>query len=146
MNKTALADAPADQVTGLVDTLRRQGPLSKVEAPSAARLLRQGTLLELSPGEVLIREGGAAGDEFYLLVDGALGVQATIGTPARLDKVGDVVGEVAVLLKSRRNATVAAETTVRVVALTSNVLARAEYAGVLAAIKQAMVRDDWIQY
>lgn len=146
MKKIVLAQAPADEVARLVTALRQYGPLAKVEPPSATRLLQNGTLLELAPGEVLIREGGAAGDEFYLLVEGALGVQASIGTPARLDKVGDVVGEVAVLLKSRRNATVAAETTVRVVALNSSVLARAEYAGVLAAIKNAMVRDDWIQY
>lgn len=146
MKKIVLAEAPPDEVARLVTTLRRSGPLAKVEPPSATRLLQQGTLLELAPGEVLIREGGAAGDEFYLLVEGSLGIQATIGTPARLDKIGDVVGEVAVLLKSRRNATVAAETTVRVVALNSGVLARAEYAGVLAAIKNAMVRDDWIQY
>jgi CRP-like cAMP-binding protein len=130
----------------LADALSERGPLAGVAASTAARFLRMGALLELEPGETLIREDETAAPEVYLLVEGALVVRAKSGTLARLEQPGDVVGEVAVLLSSKRTADVIAESAVSVVAIPSEVLAMPEHKEIEAGVSAAMIRDDWIKY
>jgi CRP-like cAMP-binding protein len=133
-------------VARLTESLRQRGPLAGRAADSAAKVLSLSALVELDPGEALIREDEEAAPEVYLLVDGALTVRSKSGTVARLDQPGDVVGEVAVLLSSKRTADVIAESAVRVVAIPSQVVKMPEFAEVEAGISGAMLRDDWVQY
>jgi CRP-like cAMP-binding protein len=130
----------------LADTLRERGPLAGLEVQTVAKAVGLGALIELAPGEALIREGEAAAPEIYLLVEGALVVQSQSGTLARLNRPGDVVGEAAVLLSSKRTADVIAESAVRVVALPAKLLALPEYAAVATSIRGSMLRDDWVNY
>jgi CRP-like cAMP-binding protein len=130
----------------LAETLRQHGPLAGLDADAAVSLIRLGTLVELEPGEVLIREDEEAAPEIYLLVEGALVVKSTSGTVARLNRPGDVVGEVAVLLSSRRTADVIADSAVRALAISAKTLELPEYAEVASAVGGAMLRDDWIKY
>jgi CRP-like cAMP-binding protein len=134
------------QATKLAETLRQRGPLAGLPVDGVATFIRQGELVELAAGEALIREGEAATAEIYLLVEGALVVKSQSGTLARLDHAGDVVGEAAVLLSSKRTADVIAESAVRVVAIPSKALSLPESAEVAAGIRGAMLRDDWVQY
>lgn len=73
---------------------------------------RLGDLTTVGAGTVLIEQGGAGGEAF-VIVDGSVTVSrdghilATLGA-------GDVVGEVAVLDRGRRTATVTAETALEV--------------------------------
>ena len=133
-------------VERLAAALRARATFGAVEPSLLNRLLALGALLELDRGEALIRESDAGAPEFYVLLDGSLLVQSQNGFIARLDKPGDVAGEMAVLMSSKRTADVIAEGPVRVVALPSSALADEEFAEVAAAIRGAMLRDDWIQY
>jgi CRP-like cAMP-binding protein len=73
-------------------------------------------------------------------------VQSNAGFIARLDELGAVVGEAAVVLGSKRSADVVAETEVNALVVSSQVLTRPEFADVAAGIRGAMLRDDWVQY
>lgn len=137
------ADALAEE---LAEALAGHGPLTGLTPPMRVQIIRLGALLELAPGEPLIREDEVAVPEVYVLVEGALAIRARTGMSARLARPGDVVGEVAVLLSSKRTADVVAEDAVRVLALPAQVLAMPEYAEVSAAFGRAMIRDDWVKY
>ena len=130
----------------LVELLSKRGPLMGLPDDIATRLVSLGQLVELAPDEALMREDDAATPEVYLLLDGALHVRSKSGTLARLSRPGDVVGEVAVLLSSKRTADVVADGAVRVLAIPSKVLTMPEYAQVAEGVSGAMIRDDWIQY
>lgn len=130
----------------LAEALRQRGPLAALDPVAAAKLVALGTLVELAPGEMLIREGDAPSAEVFLLVEGALVVQSGSGTLARLSRPGDVVGEVAVLLSAKRTASVVADGAVKVLAIPTPVLKMPEFSAVAAGISSAMLRDDWIQY
>jgi len=90
--------------------LLREIPLfahcSKKELAEIARVADE---IEVDEGEVLIREG-EQGHDFYLVLDGALDVVKE--TRGRVDVVGpeDFVGELALLSRRPRNATVTAAT------------------------------------
>lgn len=130
----------------LAATLGQHGPFAGLAPDTVASIVDCGALLELAPGELLIREGDAAAAEIYLLLEGVLVVQSQQGIVARLDRAGDVVGEVAVLLASRRTADVVAESAARLLALPSNLLARPEFAAAAAGVRSTMLRDDWVRY
>ncbi len=142
MKRTDIEPALAGR---LAETLCQRGPLAGVAAGTVASFVRRGALVELKPGEALIREGAAAA-EIYLLLDGALVVRSQGGALARLDCPGDVVGEAAVLLSSKRTADVIAESAVRAIEIPSKLLALPEFAEVATSVRTAMLRDDWVQY
>jgi CRP-like cAMP-binding protein len=147
MKRTSIADSKdADLVDELAEALCQRGPLAGLNADLAAAFIRLSALIELEPGEALIREDDEAAAEIYLLVKGALLVQSKSATVARLNRPGDVVGEVAVLLSSRRTADVIADSAVRALAIPAKVLTMPEYADVASGVSGAMIRDDWIQY
>jgi len=133
-------------VERLAEDLCEQGPLAGIPVNVVADVIRSAAMVELETGELLVREGEAATPEVYLLLEGSLAVQAKTGFIARLDKPGDVIGEAAVVLHSKRNADVVAETAVRALSIPAAVLAEAEFAEVAAGIRSAMLRDDWVQY
>jgi CRP-like cAMP-binding protein len=139
-------DIDAALALRLAETLRKRGPLAGLAPDTVAGVIGHGELIELEPGEALIREGDAATAEIYLLVEGAFVVQSQSGRLARLDRPGDVVGEVAVVLSSKRTADVIAENVVRAVAIPSKVIALPEFTTVAAGIRTTMLRDDWVQY
>jgi CRP-like cAMP-binding protein len=147
MKRTNLAESgTADLIDGLAGKLGQHGPLARVGAATATSLIRLGALVDLESGETLIREDEDAAPEIYLLLEGALVVRSKTGTMARLSRPGDVVGEVAVLLSSKRTADVVADSAVRVLAIPSQVLKMPEYAEAAADVNAAMLRDDWVQY
>lgn len=137
-------DAP--RVERLAATLCGGAAFGAVPAGLVGQLVRLGALVELAPGEALIREGEAAASEIYLLIEGTLAVQSKAGFIARLDRPGAVIGEVAVLLSSVRTADVLAESAAQVLAVPSSILSRAEFTEVAAAVRASMLRDDWMQY
>ena len=147
MKRTNLADNGNKGLVGtLAATLGQHGPLAGLDGDRAAGLIALGALVDLEAGETLIREDEEAAPEIYLLVEGALAVRSRTGTMARLSRPGDVVGEVAVLLSSKRTADVVADGAVRVLAIPSKALKMPEYAKAAAGVNNAMLRDDWIQY
>jgi CRP-like cAMP-binding protein len=134
-------------VESLSARLCERGPLAGLAAHVVAAVVRSSALVELDPGEMLIREGDPATPEVFLLIEGALIVQSKAGGfIARLDELGAVVGEAAVVLSSKRSADVVAETEVHALVVPSQVLARPEFADVAAGIRGAMLRDDWVKY
>lgn len=137
----------------LTATLRELDALNGIAAPLVAKLVGLGTLVELEPGETLIHEGDLAAPEIYVLIQGALVVQSKTGFIARLDQPGDIVGEVAVLMSSKRTADVVAESAVRVIAIRPGVMKQPEFADVSAVFHKMVshsvskkMSDDWAQY
>src|SRR5436190_8416452 len=88
--------------------------LTRRELTSLARVTED---LELPAGKVLCREG-RWGQEFFVLVDGEVEVSRD-GQTVRTLGPGDYIGEIALVEKVRRTATVTARTPVRVFVLTS---------------------------
>src|SRR5947208_740779 len=134
MKRTNIADSNNALVDRLAETLSQHGPLAGLDAGTAAGFIRLGVLVELEPGEALIREDEDAAPEVYLLVEGALVVKSKSGMVARLNRPGDVVGEVAVLLASRRTADVVTDSAVRALAISAKVLTMPEYAEVASGV------------
>lgn len=139
-------DEFADAVGRHAAALAGSGPLAGLAPDTIAALLRLGDLIELEAGEALIREGDPAPPEVYLLLEGALVVQSKGAQLARLERPGDVVGEAAVVLGSKRTADVLAESAVRAVAIPGAALAQPEFRDVAAGVRSALLRDDWVQY
>ena len=127
-------------------SLSTNGPLAGIAPEVIVAVARAGATLELAAGEFLVREGEPATPEVYLLVEGTLGVQSKGNFIARLDQPGAVIGEVAVVLSSKRTADVVAESAVRALAIPVAVLGQPEFADVAAGIRGAMLRDDWVHY
>ena len=143
MKRYPLTDA---LVASLSARLCERGPLAGLAREVVAAVVRAGAIVELAAGEMLIREGEPATPEVFLLLDGALVVQSKAGFIARLDELGAVVGEAAVVLGSKRTADVVAETEVNALVVSSQVLVQPEFADVAAGIRGAMLRDDWVKY
>ncbi len=133
-------------VESLTARLCARGPLAGLAADVVAAVVRSSALVELDASEMLIREGEPVTAEIYLLIEGTLVVQSKGAFIARLDELGAVVGEAAVVLGSKRTADVVAESGVHALVVPSQVLTRPEFADVAAGIRGAMLRDDWIQY
>ena len=135
---------------GLIDDisarLGERGPLAGIPKDVIAAVVRASALVELDAGEMLVREGEPATPEVFLLIEGDLVVQSKGGFIARLEELGAVVGEAAVVLSSKRSADVVAETAVSALVVPAQVLARPEFADVAAGIRGAMLRDDWVKY
>ena len=104
---------------------------SKIELELLVQILREGTLVTLNQDDYLIREGDDENLEMYILVEGALAVEAQGKFILRLEHPGDVIGELAVLHPAPRSADVISETECTVVAFTPEVFsveAQARYA------------------
>jgi CRP-like cAMP-binding protein len=87
--------------------------LSKKELTGLARVTED---MELPAGAVLCKEGDT-GQEFFVIVDGAIEVTRK-GRPVAERGSGDFVGEIALLEDTQRTATVKAKTPLRVFVLT----------------------------
>ncbi len=154
MRRTEISQlGDAALVKRLMTALCELDYLSGIAAPLVAKLIGLGTLLDLEPGETLIREGDPAAPEIYVLIEGALVVQSKAGFIARLDRPGDIAGEVAVLMSSRRTADVVAESAVRAIAIRPEIIKRPEFADVSAVFNRIVSRsvsnklsDDWAKY
>ncbi|WP_436501326.1 Crp/Fnr family transcriptional regulator [Actinokineospora sp. HUAS TT18] len=93
--------------------------LGRLPAPARAVLLELGTEVGLPTGRRILRQG-EPGDAVYVLLAGAVKVSGIDGDREPLlaiRRAGDVVGEMAVLLRQPRSATVATcmETVARVI-------------------------------
>lgn len=137
----------------LTATLCQLDCLNGVAAPLVAKLVGIGILVDLEPGEILIREGDPVASETYMLIEGALVVQSKTGFIARLNQPGDIAGEVAVLMSSKRTADVIAESAVRVIAIQPEIIKRPEFADVNAVFHRIVshsvsnkLSDDWVKY
>lgn len=133
-------------VERLSTRLCERGSLAGIATAVVADVVRASAMLDLQPGEFLVREGEPATPEVYLLVEGALSVTSKGAQIARLEQTGAVIGEVAVVLSARRTADVAAESAVSALAVPVELLRQPEFADVAAGIRGAMLRDDWVQY
>jgi CRP-like cAMP-binding protein len=71
-------------------------------------VLNSASLLQCDVGDVIIAEG-AVDSRFYILLEGSLLVKAANKNLAKIDKKGDVFGELALVNQGKRGASVIAE-------------------------------------
>ncbi|HEY5317404.1 MAG TPA: cyclic nucleotide-binding domain-containing protein [Solirubrobacteraceae bacterium] len=105
-------DAHADVPVVEVALLRSLPILAALRAPALEGLARASKAIEVAAGDCLIREG-EVGDGYYAIVDGTLEVTQR-SLPLRTVGRGEGVGEVALLARVPRTATVTAKTPARV--------------------------------
>jgi CRP/FNR family transcriptional regulator, cyclic AMP receptor protein len=99
-----------------VDLLRRVPLFSSCTKQECQRLAAIADEIDLPEGRVLTKEG-QAGREFFVLVDGTVDVVQKGEKIAELGS-GDWLGEIALLTKAPRTATVTATSPVRVLVIT----------------------------
>jgi CRP-like cAMP-binding protein len=91
-----------------VDRLRHVAPFTACSEDELAAVVRRTAEHRFEPGEVLIREG-TVGHEVFVILEGAATVHIGGRLVARLGP-GEFVGELALLDRRSRTATVVAET------------------------------------
>lgn len=99
-----------DIPTGLTESVMG----STVAADELETLMRRGTIVGVDAGVALINED-TFGREFLVILDGTVEVSRDDSVVAELG-AGDIVGEIALLANTRRNATVSALTAAKVLA------------------------------
>jgi MFS family permease len=98
-----------------LELIRREPIFAPLSALAIERILAELTWLDLPAGHVLIREGDP-GDRFYLIAEGT--VEVTVrGVHASFRGPGDHLGEIALLRRIPRTATVVTTTPSRVIAV-----------------------------
>ena len=99
-----------------VQALKRAPLFEGLSRKELTELARHTEDLEVPAGEVLCKEG-ETGREFFVIVDGEIGVTSNGRNVAQRGS-GDFVGEIALLEDTTRTATVTAKTPLRVFVLT----------------------------
>jgi CRP-like cAMP-binding protein len=94
-----------------IGALRRSALFEGLSRTQLARVARISDVRELPAGAVVCREG-EPGEEFFVIVDGAAAVSRG-GRPVATVGTGDFFGEIALLERVRRTATVMAATPLR---------------------------------
>jgi CRP/FNR family transcriptional regulator, cyclic AMP receptor protein len=99
-----------------VEALKRAPLFADLSRKELVQLAKKTEDLEFEPGKVLCKEGDI-GQEFFVIVDGTTDVTRN-GKHLAARSGGDFVGEIALLEKTTRTATVTAKTPVRLFVLT----------------------------
>jgi CRP-like cAMP-binding protein len=107
-----------------LDHLRQVSLFSALSRKELGLVARRAEDVKVNAGKVLVSEG-APGSEFFVIVDGTAKVTRKGRKVATLGP-GDAFGELALLDRAPRNATVVAETPMEVV-----VLGQREFAGII---------------
>ena len=98
-----------------IGSLRSMAPFASLDDADAARLLRSASWVNFDPGERIVKQGDDA-DAFYVIASGQVDVIENRRRVGRLG-AGDYFGEIALLMREPRTATVRAATPVRVLEL-----------------------------
>jgi MFS family permease len=110
----ARADATAEQFQPRVTMLSAVGVFAGIDRPALEALASRLTEEHVAAGTVVVRQGDQP-DDFYVIVDGAFDVASSGGRAQRPVKVrtlgaGDVFGEIGLVERRPRTATVKATT------------------------------------
>jgi CRP/FNR family cyclic AMP-dependent transcriptional regulator len=101
-----------------VEALKRAPLFEGLSRKELTHIARASEDLEISAGATLCKEG-EIGHEFFVIVDGEVEVSRN-GKRVALREGGEFVGEIALLEKTTRTATVTAKTPLRVFVLTDS--------------------------
>lgn len=95
--------------------------LAELDDGDIAWLVANGTVRRLAEGEMLIREGVAIAD-FFIVIDGRLGVSVAGGREIAELQVGDIAGEMSLVEQRPPSASVAARLPCRLLAVPQAIL------------------------
>ena len=99
-----------------MERLRQVPLLEDCTSRQLREIARIARVFEAPAGTVLTRVG-EPGDEFFMILDGAAGVEVPTGRRSEL-RPGDFFGEMSLIDEGPRSATVTAETGIRLLAIT----------------------------
>lgn len=114
MKQTPYDQYPKDKIKGLLDGIPFFNDLSVRDPAQHQFLLKQSSIMELSPGEVLIKKGEHIPPHFYFLLKGELAIYPDAKIERKSPVVGrlaqgQVLGALAVITGRPRTATIAVE-------------------------------------
>ena len=105
----------------LADKIQESRYFQNIDISLLKELLRHGEIVNYMAEEHLIRENEARKPEIYVLIEGSLAVLSRETFLMRLEKAGDMVGEMSILDDREKNTTsVVAETESTVIAFSHN--------------------------
>ena len=117
MERTSLSVSRVPgELENLAHTLKQSRFFQKISTSLLIEMMRQGEIVRLGADENLIREKEPRKPEIYVLVEGVLAVTSNETFLMRLDKPGDVAGEMSFISGTGHSATVIAETDTTVIA------------------------------
>jgi CRP-like cAMP-binding protein len=125
--------------------LLRAVPFLSVLPPPVLELLAtSATRVRASPGEMIIREGDQ-GDRFYVIAEGEV-IVSTDNDKIRAQRAGDYFGEVALLKRIPRTATVTARTSVELYALERDRFIEAVTGHPISAKRAGQISQERLRY
>jgi CRP-like cAMP-binding protein len=115
------------RTTGFMESLGRTALFSACNRDQLRLIARYAEIIDVRRGTVIVEEGGI-GHEFFVIAAGTADVRRRNQTVATLGP-GDFFGELALLVKDRRNSAVIADSD-----MTLYVLGEREFSGLLAEV------------
>jgi CRP-like cAMP-binding protein len=115
------------RTTGFMESLGRTALFSACNRDQLRLIARYAEIIDVPRGAVIVQEGGI-GHEFFVIAEGTADVRRRNQTVATLGP-GDFFGELALLVKDRRNSAVVADSDMKLY-----VLGEREFSGLLAEV------------
>lgn len=91
----------------IIDKLRAITPLKFLKQEDIRGLLKSGKMIRYDPGELIVEEGQYS-DWIYFLIKGKLGIKKKGQVINELKRQGDIFGEMSIIDKSPRSASIVA--------------------------------------
>jgi len=137
-------DRSVDALDHEIGLLRRVPVFTPLPLPAIERLARGLEPIEVAAGDTVFQQGDV-GDRYYLIESGAAEVIGEDGTVVATMTTGEGFGEIALLRRSRRTATIRARTALRLRAITAPLFTGAVLGFSLSASAAAASATDRLQ-
>lgn len=128
MSKSKRMGLPAEKkqwsIESLIGILKGFGLLESLPEPLFRQLAQVSEIIELPPNTQILQQG-QLNEHLYFLVDGHIGVYVDGGRVSRLQRRGDLIGEMSVITRKTVGATILSESAVTLLRVDSRIFTNA---------------------